>query len=271
MENKRIINCPNCNKRTFADNNECIYCKYILKEKEHNFDKEIYKFLYTKYNESKSKPDTIKVGMEKFGLSLKETKEIVDNISENIYNIEKSKEKDSTQEKVQSINKKLTVDFKLLGFIISIIVIFKIALTYLPDILKIIFTVIFGGVVIIYLINRKTLKEAKGLNKKTYGTITGFSSHRSYVPISQRVLNTSYEYDYTISYEYTAHGVTFYGETDYDKIFLIPPKPGGKIGIYYDNISPSKHMLAYKRNGFRNATLIYMCIILYSLYIIIKL
>ena len=99
MENKQIINCPNCNKKTFADNNECIYCKYILKEKEHNFDEEIYKFLYTKYNESKSKPDTIKVGMEKFGLSLKETKEIVDNISENIYYKETSNEKEVTQKK----------------------------------------------------------------------------------------------------------------------------------------------------------------------------
>ena len=88
MEDTLIINCPNCNKKTIANNNECIYCKYILKEKEHNFDEEIYKFLYTKYNESKSKPDTIKVGMEKFGLSLKETKEIVDNISEQTYHKE---------------------------------------------------------------------------------------------------------------------------------------------------------------------------------------
>lgn len=40
MDNKVMINCPNCNKRIFADNKEYIYCKYILKDS-HNFDGDI--------------------------------------------------------------------------------------------------------------------------------------------------------------------------------------------------------------------------------------
>jgi len=99
MENKQMmINCPNCNKRTFADKKECIYCKYILKD-EHNFDTDIYDFLYSQYNENKNKPETIKVGMEKYGLTMKEVKEIVDNISEKVYQNEEAEKNKKTIKK----------------------------------------------------------------------------------------------------------------------------------------------------------------------------
>jgi len=89
MDDKVMINCPNCGKRTFADNKECIYCKYILKE-ENDFDSDIYNFLHSKYNENKNKPEAIKAGMKKFGLTMKEVKEIVDHISEQIYQKEEA-------------------------------------------------------------------------------------------------------------------------------------------------------------------------------------
>lgn len=110
MENQGMINCPNCNKRIFADSDKCIYCKYILKEKEHNFDKEIYDFLYCKYNENKNKPETIKAGIEKFGISTKESKEIVDHISEQFYykeEAEKNKKTIETTEKKEKIKNEL--------------------------------------------------------------------------------------------------------------------------------------------------------------------
>lgn len=99
MEEQGMINCPNCNKRTFANNDKCIYCKYILKNEEHKFNKEIYNYLNDKYNESKNKPHTIKIAMEKFGLNLEEAKEIIDYISDQIYYKEEAKKNAVIQKK----------------------------------------------------------------------------------------------------------------------------------------------------------------------------
>lgn len=85
MENKGIINCPNCNKRIFADIDKCPYCKYKLNKPSHKFDKEIYDFLFNTYSQNKNKAETIKLGMNKFNMDIKKTKEIVDYISEEIY------------------------------------------------------------------------------------------------------------------------------------------------------------------------------------------
>lgn len=93
MENKGIIECPNCNQRIFADSNECPNCKFLLKEKENNFDKAIYDFLYYTYEKNRDKQETIKVGMDKFKMTMKEIKEMVDYASEEIYQKEESKKK----------------------------------------------------------------------------------------------------------------------------------------------------------------------------------
>ena len=48
------------------------------------FDKEIYDFLFNTYSQNKNKAETIKLGMNKFNMDIKKTKEIVDYISEEI-------------------------------------------------------------------------------------------------------------------------------------------------------------------------------------------
>lgn len=85
--------CPNCNKRIFIDSIKCPYCKLELIKKENNFDKELYEYLYNEYNLTKDKQKTIKFGMQKFNKSMIEIKEIIDYISNEVYNKELSKEK----------------------------------------------------------------------------------------------------------------------------------------------------------------------------------
>ena len=96
MNDNGLINCPNCNKRTFTNNKQCIYCKYILNN-EHNFNNEIYNFLYKKYDENKNKMETIKIGMTQYNLTMEESKKIVDHISELMYfnNITEKNKKDN--------------------------------------------------------------------------------------------------------------------------------------------------------------------------------
>lgn len=107
MEEQGMINCPNCNKRTFANNDKCIYCKHILKNQEHKFNKEIYNYLFSKYKESKNKPDTIKSAIEKFGLKIDEAKEIVDYISHQIYYEEETGKKVDLQKRRDESMEKL--------------------------------------------------------------------------------------------------------------------------------------------------------------------
>lgn len=76
MKNEGIIECPYCKQRIFADSNECPYCKYLLKERKNDFDKEIYDFLYYMYEKNRDKPTTIKIGMEKFKINMKEIKKL---------------------------------------------------------------------------------------------------------------------------------------------------------------------------------------------------
>lgn len=99
MEKQGMINCPNCNKRTFANNDKCIYCKHIIKNQQHKFNKEIYNYIFIKYNESKNKPAIIKNAMEKFGLKIDEAKEIVDYISHQIYYEEETGKKVDLQKR----------------------------------------------------------------------------------------------------------------------------------------------------------------------------
>lgn len=88
-----LIECPNCGKKTF-DDEKCKWCNYTLKEKENNFDKETYTYLKNEYITKKSKPEAIKLGMQKFNLSLLETKNIVDFIADEIYDKENYKSYD---------------------------------------------------------------------------------------------------------------------------------------------------------------------------------
>lgn len=88
MHKSGMIDCPICKKRIFEDSDTCPYCKLNLKNKENNFDKTIYDFLYQEYNNTKNKSQTIKTGTQKFNKSMKEIKEIVDYIADEIYNKE---------------------------------------------------------------------------------------------------------------------------------------------------------------------------------------
>jgi len=62
-------------------------------ESENTFDKEKYEYLYSIYIKSKDKQATIKAGMEKFNIDLRESKEIVDYIAEKVYVEEQKEEK----------------------------------------------------------------------------------------------------------------------------------------------------------------------------------
>lgn len=115
MENEGMINCPNCNKRTFSDNKECIYCKYILKE-ENNFDKNIYNFLYNEYIKSKNKPETIKIGMEKFNMNMADIKEIVDYIAEQIYHNIEAQKKVEHENQYSQLKTELTKNYGVYKF-----------------------------------------------------------------------------------------------------------------------------------------------------------
>ena len=88
-----IIKCPNCNRDT-PDEYKCQYCKYVIKLKPNNYEKEIYEYLKTDYLNSRNKAITIKNGMQKYNKSMKETKEIVDYIADEIYDIENYKSKE---------------------------------------------------------------------------------------------------------------------------------------------------------------------------------
>ena len=82
-----MIICPNCRKSTF-DDERCAFCHYVLKKKSHNFDKEIYDFLYQDYLKTKMKLESIKVAQSRFGLSLSEAKKMLDMIANEVYDSE---------------------------------------------------------------------------------------------------------------------------------------------------------------------------------------
>lgn len=116
---------------------------------------------------------------------------------------------------------------------------------------------IFLGLLINFLANRKMLKKAKELTEKSYATITDVKS-QEYTYFCGEYENAI---KYTISYEFIVDGVTFSGCGKCEHI--ITPKVGKKIGIYYNKNDPKINMLACIRNGFRNASLIYVGIILF--------
>jgi len=60
---------------------------------ENNFDKEKYDYLYSLYKSNRDKQATIKAGMEKFNIGIRESKDIVDYIADKVY-AEESKEKE---------------------------------------------------------------------------------------------------------------------------------------------------------------------------------
>jgi len=62
-------------------------------ESENTFDKEKYEYLYSIYTKNKDKQETIKAGMEKFNIDIRESKDIVDYIADKVY-AEESKEKE---------------------------------------------------------------------------------------------------------------------------------------------------------------------------------
>lgn len=81
------MKCPNCGKELnetfFTD--KCPYCRFLLKKKEHPFDRDIYDFLKNDYLETRNKADSIKNGMARFGISTGEAKEILDFIADEVY------------------------------------------------------------------------------------------------------------------------------------------------------------------------------------------
>lgn len=81
------MNCPNCGKEIHAafDSDKCPYCRFILKKKENNFDKNIYNFLKNDYLQTRNKIASIKKGMQRFGISISEAKILLDFIADEVY------------------------------------------------------------------------------------------------------------------------------------------------------------------------------------------
>lgn len=63
-----LIKCPNCNRDTF-DDYKCQYCKYVLKPKLNNYEKDVYEYLKVDYINCRNKAITIKNGMNKYDKS----------------------------------------------------------------------------------------------------------------------------------------------------------------------------------------------------------
>ncbi len=82
-----LVICPNCKKSTF-DDERCAYCHYVLKKREHEFDEEIYQFLYEDYKKTGMKSETIRTAQSRFGLSVAEAKKILDTIADEVYDEE---------------------------------------------------------------------------------------------------------------------------------------------------------------------------------------
>ena len=79
--------CQNCKKK-FSEKffpDKCPYCNLPLHKKENPYDKNIYKSLKKVYQDKCNKYDVIEYGKQKYGLSTKECKRIVDFIAEEIY------------------------------------------------------------------------------------------------------------------------------------------------------------------------------------------
>lgn len=93
MNQPQLIDCPNCKNRIFYDSKICPYCKLNLNKSKPSFDEEIYNFLYQEYSTTKNKPAAIKKGMEKYNKNMNEIKEIIDYISDEIYNKELAEKK----------------------------------------------------------------------------------------------------------------------------------------------------------------------------------
>lgn len=85
-----MIICPNCGKKTF-DEYKCQWCQYTLKEKENQFDNEIYTYLKEEYKKNRNKINTTKIGMEKYNISLQESRNIVNYIADEMYEHENYK------------------------------------------------------------------------------------------------------------------------------------------------------------------------------------
>lgn len=99
-----MIICPNCGKKTF-DDYKCQWCQYTLKEKENQFDKEIYQYLREEYKKNRNKINTTKIGMEKFNMSLQESRNIVNYIADEIYEIEDYKSYDEVNNEDKFVGK----------------------------------------------------------------------------------------------------------------------------------------------------------------------
>ncbi len=111
------IKCPNCN-HSILDDYKCPYCKYVINPKPNNYEKEIYEYLKADYVNSRNKAVTIKNGMNRYNKSMKEIKEIVDYIADEIYDLENHKSKEEVDAErivvAKYNNKKVSTKIKLL-------------------------------------------------------------------------------------------------------------------------------------------------------------
>lgn len=118
------IKCPNCNHDIF-DDYKCPYCQYVINPKRNNFEKEIYEYLKADYVNTRNKAITIKNGMSKYNKTMKEIKEIVDYIADEIYDLEnyKSKEEVSAESIVVAKynNNKVSTKIKLLFVVLTLL------------------------------------------------------------------------------------------------------------------------------------------------------
>lgn len=90
MDESNFIVCPHCGKKSLTED-KCSWCNYRFKKREHPYPKDLYDFLDNEYRADKNKVRCIKLGMSKYGLPMKDIKEIVDYIADEVYEEERVK------------------------------------------------------------------------------------------------------------------------------------------------------------------------------------
>lgn len=94
------MKCPNCGNeiRALCPDDKCPFCKFLLMEHEHPFDPALYDYLKNDYLQTRNKSVSIKNGMQHFSLSMKEAKEILDFIADEVYDEENYRPSDEVND-----------------------------------------------------------------------------------------------------------------------------------------------------------------------------
>ncbi len=87
------IQCPNCGKEILVSE-RCGYCNYYFEKKENKYDVIHYTYFKMAYEKERNKAVVIRQGMQRFGISMPEAKEIADFVADEVYESEQARSKE---------------------------------------------------------------------------------------------------------------------------------------------------------------------------------